>query len=216
MPPCTCGCNQNITRRAIQNHLRGRTVPHLVTALVKSCQTFGPTISPPRLNPSKKFRSSRRYFPLSPTLASSKDDEPDVAMSEVDITERGGAIHARNEAAIVLDNAGAERAINAAREDVWSGLHHDDGDADSEHDGDEDGEGRCMGVGAEEGEVDDGYSSSDDGGSGDYDNSKDDYNGLSALDMMGEEFERNSVTKGGPMYSCRISTPAENVVQLEI
>lgn len=139
MPLCTCGCNQNITRRAIQNHLRGRTVPRLVTALVKSYQTFGP-ISPPRLNPSKKLRSSRRYFPSSPTLANF-NDKPDMATSEVDIAERDRAMHSGNEAAIILDDEGFEHAVNAAREDVWSGLHHDDGDGASDYDENEDGEG---------------------------------------------------------------------------
>jgi hypothetical protein len=126
-------------------------------------------------------------------------------------------MRAGNEVAIALDGAGVERAINAAREDIWSGLHHDDGDADGGYDEDEDGDGRGVGASAEGGEVEGGHNDSDDGGGDGYDGDDNGgYDGLSALGMMGEDFERNSVAQGEPTYLGCISTPAEIVVQLEI
>ena len=112
-----------------------------------------------------------------------------MATSEVDIAERDRAMHSGNEAAIILDDEGFEHAVNAACEDVWLGLHHDDGDAASDYDENEDGEGG-------------------DGGGGN-DDSDDEYNGLSALDMMGEDFEQHSIAKGELMYSGRVSTQTE-------
>jgi hypothetical protein len=185
MPKYKCGCGQNFTRRAMQYHLRGRTTPRLVTAIVKSYQTFGPTTSPPRLNPAKKLRSSRRYLPSSPTLAS--DDGHDVAMSEGGIIEGNGATGsgALHETSVVIDEAGTEHAINAARAEIWSGFHHDDEDADD--DMEEYGEHGDEGMDAVDEDVQDGYE----------DNVWDDHEiGLSALDSLGEDFERDSVANG--------------------
>jgi hypothetical protein len=170
----------------MQYHLGGRTIPRLVTAIVKSRQTLGPTTSPPRLNPAKKLRSSRRYFPSSPTLPS--DDELDVAMSDGGITEGNGATGSGvlHETAVVVDGASVEHAISAARAEIWSGFHHDGDDADDDmEDYDEYDDGEAMDAVGED--VQDGY---EDGGWDDHEI------GLSALDSLGEDFERGSVANG--------------------
>ena len=87
---------------------------------------------------------------------------------------------------VVPDNGSS---INAAREDIRSGLHHDNGDAE-EYDEDKDEHG------IEEGEDGEGEDLRDD-----YDD--DDHNGLSALDTLGENFELNVVAKGQHMcHNC--------------
>jgi hypothetical protein len=183
MPVCLCGCNQNLTRRAIKNHLHGRPVPRLITAVVKACQTLRSTVSPSRLNPSKKLRSSRRYFPSSPPSVTA-DEEPDLFMSEG--TGEAGDIGARDEEDIV-EGANVNRGINASLSSVlrniWSGFHHDD-DAEEEYNEDEDVEGE------EEKDIE-GELVEDA-----YDDGDDDDNALSALDMLGEDFERKSVANG--------------------
>jgi len=169
MPICMCGCNQNLTRRAIKNHLHGRTVPRLITAAVKACQTLRSTVSPSRLNPSKKLRSSRRYFPSSPPSVTA--NEPDLFMSE-----------GTREAGDIVEEANVNRGINAALHNIWSGFHHDD--AEEEYNEDEDVEGE------EEKDIE-GELVEDA-----YDDGDDDDNALSALDMLGEDFERKSVANG--------------------
>ena len=189
MLQCRCGCNQNLTRKGIKKHLQGRSVPCLVTAVVRACRRRD--ISPPRLQPSRKFRSSRRYFPSSPASVT-VDEEPDFVMLEGDrnvasniVVDEANAKRAINAASdIVVDEANVERAINAAQEDIWSGLHHDDNDAEEEDDdyagdeGSEDGEEAAGNV------------------EGDYDEWDGDETGLSPLELLGEDFERNSITNG--------------------
>jgi hypothetical protein len=173
MPLCTCGCNQNLSRRAVNNHVKGRAAPRLITLVVKAHRAHGRAVSPPRLNPPKKLRSSRRYFPSSPASATAHD-EPDFPMSNA-----AGDGDASDEEESFLDEAGAQRAINAALEDIWSGWHHynDDTGAESDDDGGEGGEGEDAEAGWDDDE---------------YENE----NELSALDILGEDFERNSVANG--------------------
>lgn len=182
MPICTCGCNQDITCRTIKNHLRGHTVPRLVTAAAKACRTLKSTVSPCRLNLSKKLRSSRRYFPSSPTSA--VNEELDVLMSN-GIGAEDGNVSEGGEEDIVVEEADVSRAINAALEGIWSGLHHVGDDTDEEYDDNENnsGEGEENATGDEVAE-------------GAYDDWDDGELTLSALDMLGEDFERESVANG--------------------
>jgi len=86
------------------------------------------------------------------------------------------------EAGDIVKEANVNRGINAALHNIWSGFHHDD--AEEEYNEDEDVEGEEEKD--IEGElVEDAY---DDGDDGD--------NALSALDMLGEDFECKSVTNG--------------------
>lgn len=189
MPLCTCGCNQELTRRAIKNHLHGRAVPHLVTAAVKASHAFDPTVSPPRLNPSKKLRSSRRYFPSSPTSGAAYDgSNVNFPMSESDGAAGDGDVGMRCEERLFVDDAGIQCAIDIALEDVWSGLHHDDDSTEEEDDDDEGND--------EEGEDTEGG----DGGDGWelYDECE---SGLSGLHMLGEDFERNVAANGELMMA---------------
>jgi hypothetical protein len=77
-----------------------------------------------------------------------------------------------------VDEVGAQHAIEAALEDVWSGLHHDDDDVEEES-GDE-------GENIEE----------DPEGWKLYDLT----DGLLALDLLGEDFERDATANGELMH----------------
>jgi hypothetical protein len=90
---------------------------------------------------------------------------------------------------IVGDDVGPEQAIKAALENVWSGLHHHhDGDKEEESDEDPDEDEDNEGDGVEEDDSE-------------FWNMYNDHeNGLSALDMLGEEFERNAVAHGEVVY----------------
>jgi hypothetical protein len=184
MPTCTCGCNQVLKHRAITNHLRGRATPRLVTAVVKAGRT---NISPPRLNPSKKLRSSQPYFP-SPDMPAAVNEGPDFVMSEGGGAAEGRDSHREEDD---TDEVGIQHCIDAVRKDLWSGLCHDDDDdgADDEGEG-EDSDANDGGEGADD---------SGEGGSVGYDSCDgldDNENGLSALHMMGEDFEHNAVANG--------------------
>jgi hypothetical protein len=94
-----------------------------------------------------------------------------------------------------IDEAGVQRAIAAALGDVWSGLHDDD-DVVGEDDGQEyeGGEGEdAMGEEAEGEDADHGWQT--------YAEWHDQENGLSALDALGEDFERDFISSGGFMRS---------------
>jgi hypothetical protein len=194
MPTCTCGCGVDLTRRAITNHLQGQAVPRLVTAVVKARQTLAPSVNPPQLNLSKKLRSSRRYFPSSPTSPAVNEELGFIMSEDGDAGNEGS--HEEEDA---VDEAGVQVSINAAREDVWSGLHHDDDDSEDEYD-DVDDEGEAQ---------DDGDDDAEGGSIGDdsYDELGDDENGLSALHMMGEDFERRAVANGECTGSSQIQIP---------
>jgi hypothetical protein len=211
---CTCGCNQQLSRRAIKNHLLGLSTPRLVTAAVKARQVLGRTISPPRLNPPKKLRSSRRYFP-SLSASANVDGEADFVMSGDEATSNGGM--SLGEGGIVDDEEGTELAIKAALDDVWSGPCHDGSNSEEEYDDDHDVEEGYGDDGAQEGFDDD--RNLEEGSNEDEDNEVDGVegedaefwnmygrwnnhheNGLSALDMLEEDFERNAVARGEFMY----------------
>jgi hypothetical protein len=211
---CTCGCNQQLSRRAIKNHLLGLSTPRLVTAAVKARQVLGRTVSPPRLNPPKKLSSSRRYFP-SLSASANVDGEADFVMSGDEATSNGGM--SLGEGGIVDDEEGTELAIKAALDDVWSGPCHDGSNSEEEYDDDHDVEEGYGDDGAQEGFDDD--RNLEEGSNEDEDNEVDGVegedaefwnmygrwnnhheNGLSALDMLEEDFERNAVARGEFMY----------------
>jgi hypothetical protein len=116
-------------------------------------------------------------------MSATANDESTLPASQGDGRLQDGEINMEHEE-ILVDAAAVGNALNAAHEEVWSGRHHHGADAEDEDD--DIGDAEC----AEQEDVDmieDGYDSWDD---------NDDWNGLSALDMLGEEFERNSVLNG--------------------
>jgi hypothetical protein len=187
MPKCSCGCGQTLSRRQIQRHLQKQVVPRLVTAAVAQFQTMGTTVSAPRLNPSKKRRTSRRCLPSS--LEPSSEDEEilsdqppaDELEGDMDIDWEETQDVNQNERMVL-------RAIGHSQQGIWSGRHHGVAgfeDSDSEE---------------EDGYGDEAQGSSDDDGD-DYDHwdineDLEDHSGLSALDRLGEDFERNAAANG--------------------
>ena len=100
--------------------------------------------SPPRLKPSKKLRSSRPYFPSLPA-PTAVSGEPGSIISEGDGVAEDMDMGVKNNDDFV-DEVDTHHAIEAALNDVWSGLHHDDDDveeesSDEEEDIEEDPEG---------------------------------------------------------------------------
>ena len=88
----------------------------------------------------------------------------------------------------IIEEADVSRATNTALEGVWSGLHYD---ADEEYDEDE----NDSGEGEEENVTEDEVAE------GDYGHCDDEEHTLSALDMLGEDFERESVANGKFPYA---------------
>src|ERR1700689_3647950 len=187
MPKCSCGCGHTLCRRQIQRHLQKQVVPRLVTAAVAQFQTMGTTVSAPRLNPSKKRRTSRRCLPSS--LEPSAEDEEilsdqlpaDELEGDMDIDWEETQDVNQNERMVLC-------AIGHSQQGIWSGRHHGVAgfeDSDSEE---------------EDGYGDEAQGSSDDDGD-DYDHwdineDLEDHSGLSALDRLGEDFERNAAANG--------------------
>jgi len=127
---------------------------------------------------------------LSPT-STTVNEEDDIVISEgFDAAEYGG-MECEND---FVNEAGAQHAISAALEDIWSGLHHDDDDAEEEHDENPDHEGAGEEGGDIEGEDADGWKL--------YDNWDDRESGLSALDTLGEDFEHNAIADS----ECRLGS----------
>src|SRR5258705_367471 len=195
MPTCTCGCNQDLGRRAIQKHLQKRSVPRLVAAAAQAFRALGPAgVSPPRLNPAKKLRSSRRYFPSSPVPAIANCSEMGDASLEVDDGEVLPDVSVGPVVEFVDDDAAAQHAINLILADIRSGQRHSLSDNESdESDGvDDDSDGQNEGVGP-----DDGWQLYDD--LVDYEGREhmaDSSYRLSAVDMLHEDFERNVIANG--------------------
>jgi len=174
---CSCGCNQTLSRRQVQRHMQKRVVPRLVTAAVAQFRTLGTTVSAPRLNPSKKLRTSRRHVSSSPE-SSDKDmvtDQPPLYAPEDEINQ--GFQEDENE--IVL------HAIGRSQQGIWSGRHHVVGLGDSETDGSDD-----EVNGSEAGE------SSESESYDDWEMDEGNPSDLSALDRLGEDFERKVVANG--------------------
>jgi hypothetical protein len=129
-------------------------------------------------------------------------------MSEGDSATGDGDVDVEHEDKLFVDEAGAQRAINAALEDIWSGRHHDDDDAEEQDDDEEgEGEGEDEGGWYVEGEDVD-VDWDDDIGNGNP-------NELSALDMLGEDFERNSVANGEQTCDILVCISTYNVMQPE-
>ena len=182
MPVCSCGCNQNLSRRGIKYHLKRQAVPRLVTAVVHSSRNVG-QVSPPRLNPAKKLRSSRRFLPSSPEPPPSVNlDHP---MSDVDIGDIGDNIIANicegdeiEEIEFDIDEAAVQDTIHHTLDDVWTGKHHAVSDNKDFEDADEmDSEDEDEDVEEDEEIEDEEY-------------------GLSAMDLLEEDFERDAVRNG--------------------
>jgi hypothetical protein len=154
----------------MQYHRRGQGVPLLVAATMRTNRTLGIAVAP-RLDSTKKLRSSRRYFPSLPDPASedSFNMELDNNVEDDEIESMG----VRNDAVM----------------GVWSGRHHraaEDEDGESQggeesEDADEDEEG-C--------DTDHEEYWSDDG------NDTNDFVGLSARDKLGDDFARDAIANG--------------------
>ena len=187
MPKCSCGCGQTLCRRQIQRHLQKQVVPRLVTAAVAQFQTMGTIISAPRLNPSKKRRTSRRYVPSSLEPPSEDEeilsDRPpaDELEGDIDIDWEETQDVNQNELTVL-------RAIGHSQQGIWSGRHHGVAGLEDSDNEEQDSYG------------DEAQESSDDDGDGydDWDVNEDleDPSGLSALDRLGGDFERNAVANG--------------------
>ena len=190
MPICNCGCNKNISRRAIINHQRNHAIPRLVTAVVRASRAQGPVVSPPRLNPSKKLRSSRSYYPSSPEPAL-VNDNVDYAMSEADTGANLGDMNAVSGDELLVDDVATQRAINHTQADIWSGQHHSLSDNEEDEEADVEAEDSEDGPDAK-----DGWRLYDDPVDCEGADHRSNFNGLSALDMLREEFERNAVANG--------------------
>ena len=186
MPICDCGCNKELNRRTIQNHRKGHAFHRLVTTTALALHALGPAVSPPRLKPSKKLRSSRRYFPPSPEPvpkpALANDDMYHVTSDQGDAGDIDVGYEGVDE--LFIDEVGAEHAIHQARKDVWSTLHND---ANSEESSDE-GEGDDEDVEGED--ADELY------GDEDIDDQAYTSYGLSGADLLREDFERDAVANG--------------------
>jgi hypothetical protein len=184
MPTCSCGCNQNLSRQAIRKHQRGQAVPRLVAAAVRAFQMNGSAVNPPRPIPANELRRSHRYSP--PSLGPPADSEAyggvddDFPMSEIEHDDAGIDPGVDSEG-----NESVEHMMDHMRTDVWSGLHHPPGDYSSSE---SDGEG-----GEESDEIED----DEDNPDGEWVDWQEELGSkLSAIDILGEEFERNAARNG--------------------
>lgn len=187
--PCPCGCNQNLTRRAMQYHRRGQGVPLLVAATMRTSRTLGKAVVPPRLDSTKKFRSSRRYFP-EPTSADLFNMELDNNAEDGTETGADHEIGGMD----VHDDAAVHHVVQGVEEGVWSGRHHQAAeDEDSESQDDEEGEDADE----DEGGCDNEEEYWDDDGN------DDEIVGLSARDELGDDFARDAIANGkSPPLHC--------------
>lgn len=159
----------------------------MVTASVARFWTLGASVSAPWLNPSKKLRSSRQH--ISSPEPPSDDDEmatneppPDASGVDIDV-DIDIDIDAdpdldENEPAVL-------RAIGRSQRGIWSGRHHgvvglDDSESEEGRSDEDEGDGRET--------EDEGYD--------DWDEDLENPSGLSALDQLGEDFERNAAANG--------------------
>lgn len=162
----------------------------MVTAAVAQFRTLGVTVSAPHLNPSKKARSSRRYVPFSPELPSDEvvaDPAPNGPTGDMPVDLETGFDEG--------DELAVRRAIDRSQQGIWSGRHHKA--VGLEHSEDEEDE--------NDGEIDDAQEDSEDDEYDDWDVEEGLENlfqadGLSALDRIGEDFERNVARNSGFSY----------------
>ena len=189
MPICTCGCNQNLTRQGIRKHQDGQTVPRLVSAAVGAFQAQRSAVTPPQLNPTKKRRTSRRHLSSSPgpteelpaCIGPRITIENDVLME--DIQEHDNAD------SDLESDSGIGHMIDHMQSGVWSGVwsgrEYDEDRSDSENDEEESDE-----------NIDE--EDNNDSDCEDWENWQDSLgeSDLSAIDMLGEEFEQDAVANG--------------------
>jgi hypothetical protein len=180
MPICGCGCEQTLGRRQVKRHMETKVIPCLVTAAVAQFWTLGTSVSAPRLEHSKKRRSSRRYIPSSPEAP--EDDEP-AGPPPVDISDDGMNVDKEEKGDVDDDEQEVQRIIGRSQQGIWSGRHHMDDEEDESDDGDESDE-------SGEGSEGDGY------GDWEVEEGLENSSGLSALDRIGEDFERNATVNG--------------------
>jgi hypothetical protein len=179
---CSCGCNQSLSRRQIQRHLRKQVVPRLVAAAVAQFRTLGRIVSAPRLNSSKKQRSSRRYLPSSPEVF--EDDEILVDQLGAD----GGHdsdVEVDSDEKSEVEELAVLRAIGRAQRGVWSGRRAAVESEDEESEGDDDDDENREDSKEEDHEYWEQYDDLEGPGTG-----------MSALDRIGEDFERSVAANG--------------------
>lgn len=219
MPLCTCGCGQTLARRNIKKHRARKAAPQLVSSAVKAFLQHGATVSPPRLRRSKKLRSSRQYFPSAHSPSPTSDPplaEPFNNDAEMNIMEDG---YAESSETNPDDDNVVEAILRHTEHDVWDGRHyHEDAHEDE---------------GAGEDSRDNGLDDDYDGSASDDDENGDGYHwedqqrdpepsrGLSALELLNEEFEREAIARG-MLYRTRVplsltdSSPASNLSEADI
>lgn len=174
---CTCGCGQNLTIQTIRKHQKNQTIPRLVTAAVQVFHTHGSTVSPPR--PAKKPRTSRDYFPSSPSQSAGLNTRiPMDGVEYVDVDAETGD-----------DSDNIDNMIHRVQVDIWPSqfdLFRDQ--SDSEDDQEASNESEDDEAGDDDGDSDSAWEAWQDGTGNSYE--------LSAVDLLGEEFERNAVANG--------------------
>lgn len=177
-------------------------VPRLVAAAVAQFQTLGPAraVSAPRLNPSKKKRSSRRYLPSSSPMPSDDDEimvDPVDGNHDMEVDSGDGSD---------VDALTVLRAIGHAQRGIWSGRWgavEFEGDDDKSDDEDDDDDKSAD----DEDDTDENWEGSEEG----YDsweecNDIENPSGLSALDRIGEDFERSAAANSESSCTSRGTT----------
>jgi hypothetical protein len=179
MPICGCGCEQTLGRRQVKRHMETKVTPRLVTAAVAQFRMLGTSVSAPRLEHSKKRRSSRRHLPPLPEPPSEADEA--AGPPPADMSDDGMNIDQEENGDVNEDEQEVQRIVGCSQQGIWSGRHHrDDDEEDDDDESDKSGEG-SEGDGYDDWEVEEGLENS---------------SGLSALDRIGEDFERNATVNG--------------------
>lgn len=179
MPQCSCGCNQTLSQQQIQRHLWKHVVPHLIAVAVAQFQTLGRSVSAPRLNLATKKWTSQQYLPSSLSPEPSNDNEIMVDQS----LDGSQNMVVNPEEVSNVEELSLLRSIGRAQQGVWSGqrvtveYEGEVSKGDNNH-GDDAGEDENR-----EGSVDE-----DNRYWEEYDHLENP-TGLSALDLIGEDFE---------------------------
>ena len=168
-------------------------VPCLITVAVAQFQMLGrAVVSAPQLHASRKKRSSRRYLPSSsepPSDDATKTDQLSVGGDndmDIDPEERHD------------NDLAARGTIDRAQQGIWSGRRHGVVESEGEEsDGNNDDEEDNTAEGSEDKD----YNYWEE-----YDDLEDP-SGLSALDRLGEDFERNAVANSGSLSTKTVAQP---------
>lgn len=184
MPICTCGCGQNITLQAIRKHQKGQTIPRLITAAVTAFHGHGRAVSPPR--PAKRPRIEHDYFLSSPSQSAGLSSEAHVhPIDDIEQEDMNANIRDNSDS-----NKNIDDMICRMQAGIWphpSDPSFDRSDSESENDQEDSGDSEDE-AGDDDNHSDGTWEDWQDGTGSSY--------GLTAVDLLGEEFERNAVANG--------------------